>query len=171
MWMCGDDVLFLWSLEQSVMDACAHIHIHHVHRQMHRHKQRYARTRRCTCTHSHTCARIDTNPHARTYTEMRTHTHAHWLLFFSSRDLGSSLQIGILVARPQKYVISWLVKITKMQWTSVTYRKTVNNKDLAKKSTFLLTLRFAGLINNQADATLGNDVRDAVAKQDGHDSC
>ena len=73
--MCGDDVLFLWSLEQSVMDACAHIHMHHVRTQMHRHKQRYASTQRCTCTHSHTCARIDTNPHARTYTEMRTHTH------------------------------------------------------------------------------------------------
>ena len=81
--MCRDDVLFLWSLEQSVMDACAHIHMHHVRTQMHRHKQRYASTQRCTCTHSHTCARIDTNPHARTYTEMRTHTHMHTGCWFS----------------------------------------------------------------------------------------
>ena len=82
--MCGDDVLFLWSLEQSVMDACAHIHMHHVRTQMHRHKQRYASTQRCTCTHSHTCARIDTNPHARTYTEMRTHTCTLVVVFLIS---------------------------------------------------------------------------------------
>ena len=120
-------------------------------------------------THTHVHALIPTRTHA--HTRRCAHTHAHWLLFFSSRDLGSSLQIGILVARPQKYVISWLVKITKMQWTSVTDQKTVNNKDLTKERSFLLTLRFADLINDQADATLGNDFRYAVAKLDGHDSC
>ena len=43
--------------------------------------------------------------------------------------------------------------------------------DLSKESTFLLALCFADLMNDQADATLGNDVRNAIAKLDEPHQC
>jgi hypothetical protein len=69
----------------------------------------------------------------------------------------------------------FLAASRKIQWTSVTGEKTVKTQEsrwfLSKESTFLLALCFADLMNDQADATLGNDVRDAIAKLDEPHQC